>query len=98
MKKRIDEIEKFRAQIDVIDQTILELIGKRYAISGRIGDVKRNLNLSILNKQREKELISNIKTKARKLNLDEKLVEDVWGRIIKESRRVQKSRSVQVGK
>jgi len=98
MKKRIDEIEKFRAQIDIIDQTILELIGKRYAISGRIGEVKKSLNLNVLNKRREKELLSNIKTKARKLNLDAKLIEDVWVRIIKESRRVQKNRSVSVGK
>jgi chorismate mutase len=98
MKKRIEEIEKFREEIDIIDQTILELIGKRYAISGRIGEVKRNLNLDVLNKEREKELLSNIKIKARKLNLDEKLIEDVWVRIIKESRRVQKNRSTAVGK
>lgn len=98
MKKRINEIEKFRAQIDIIDQTILELIGKRYAISGRIGTVKRDLKLSILNKEREKELLTNIKSKARKLNLDEKLIEDVWQRIIKESRKVQKNQCGANGK
>jgi chorismate mutase len=91
MKERINEIEKFRAQIDIIDQTILELIGKRYAISGRIGIVKKDLKLSVMNKEREKELLANIKLKARKLNLDEKLIEDVWQRIIKESRKVQKT-------
>lgn len=90
MSEKIYELERFRAQIDIIDQTILELIGKRHSISNCIGKVKKNLNLKVLNRAREKELIENIKLKARSLNLDEKHIEEVWGEIMKESKKLQK--------
>ena len=91
MEDKKYEIEKFRAQIDIIDQTILELIEKRHNISNRIGAVKKDMRMKILNPAREKELLNNIKNKARVLNLDEKHVEAVWMSIIKESRKLQKS-------
>ncbi len=90
MEKKNNELEKFRAQIDIIDQAILELIGKRHSISNSIGEVKKGLKLKILNQAREKELLDNIKSKARRLNLNEKHIEEVWLNIIKESRKVQK--------
>jgi chorismate mutase len=90
MSKVINEMEKLRAQIDIIDQTILELIGDRHTISNRIGEIKKDMNLKILNPVREKELLENLKLKARSLNLDEKHVEEVWTEIMRESKRVQK--------
>ncbi len=90
MEQKNNELEKFRAQIDIIDQAILELIGKRHSISNSIGEVKKGLKLKILNQAREKELLDNIKSKARRLNLNEKHIEEVWLNIIKESRKVQK--------
>jgi len=97
MPDKINEIEKFRAQIDIIDQTILELIGKRYNLSNRIGAVKQNMKLKIINSSREKELLNNLKEKARQLNLNEKLVEDLWIKIISESRKAQKYPKVSNG-
>ncbi len=97
MPDKLNEIEKFRAQIDIIDQTILELIGKRYHLSNRIGAVKQNMKLKIINSSREKELLDNLKEKARQLNLNEKLVEDLWVKIISESRKAQKFPKVQNG-
>lgn len=89
MEQKEEEIEKFRAQIDIIDQTILELIGKRHNIANRIGTVKKEMQITVLNADREKKLLDNIKTSARTLNIDEKHVEEVWREIMKESKKIQ---------
>lgn len=90
MRNKKNELEIFRAQIDIIDQAILELIGKRHDIATRIGYVKRNMKLKIFNPAREKELLGRIKSSARDLNIDERHAEELWQNLIRESRRIQK--------
>ena len=90
MKTKKNELEIFRAQIDIIDQAILELIGKRHNISTRIGFVKRHMKLKVFNPARERELLGRIKSSARNLNIDEKHAEELWMNLIRESRRIQK--------
>lgn len=53
----MDELEKFRNQIDDVDSSMAKLFQKRMEISDRIARYKRQNNLPILNSEREKEVI-----------------------------------------
>lgn len=53
-------MDSLRGEIDSIDREILYLLKKRFKISKQIGEIKKNLNLSVTNTDRENELIENL--------------------------------------
>ncbi|MFI3210904.1 MAG: chorismate mutase [Peptostreptococcaceae bacterium] len=83
-------ISKYRDEIDILDKEIIELYKKRLELSKKIGIYKIENNISVLNKEREEEVISkNIKD----IN-DENLViyvKNILQFIMKESRNFQKN-------
>jgi len=84
------EIQNFRKQINKIDNQILYLLNKRTKISRAIGRYKKQNNLKIQDKIREKQLIKNIKQKAEKYNLNKKYINQLFKLILKNSRDIQK--------
>jgi len=83
-------LKEHRKQINEIDNQILKLLRKRFEISKKIGKYKKQNNLSIKNKKREKQLIQKNKDKAEKLNLKSAFVKIIFRLILKESRRIQR--------
>lgn len=83
-------LNKFRNQIDKIDNNIIILLKKRLDIVKKVGEYKHKHNLKIVDKTREKELLVAKKVIAKKLNVNEKYIDDLFKRIIKESYKVEK--------
>ena len=53
----MDELKKYRDEIDNIDKQITELFEKRMDISKEIAKCKKENNIGILNAKREEEVI-----------------------------------------
>lgn len=52
-----------RKEIDLIDDELISLLEKRFKITSKIGDAKRELNRAIFDPSRELEILEKIKTK-----------------------------------
>ncbi len=51
-------LNKYRKQIDKIDKKIIKLFEKRMDIARHVGEYKKEQNIEILDKEREKEIIN----------------------------------------
>jgi len=80
----------YREAIDKIDEDILIALYRRNEISKKIGEFKHKNNLKIENKDRENELLKNLKQKAKLWNIDENFVEKIWEVIVAESKKNQR--------
>ena len=83
-------IKEHRKQINEIDNQILKLLKERFEISKKVGKYKKQNNLSIKNKKREKQLLEKNKNRAKGFNLKSGFVEKLFRLILKESRKIQK--------
>jgi len=83
------EIEDLRKKIDEINNEILSLLNKREKLCKEIGKIKKQGGLEIIDKEREQEMLSELKEKAKKLNLDEDYIENLFKLIIENSRKIQ---------
>lgn len=82
------ELIELRESINEIDKKLIDLIKKRMEISVKIGKYKSVNNLSILNNNREKEVIENLKN-YNDNKLDNKFIERVWLQIMGYSKIIQ---------
>lgn len=87
------ELDILRGQIDAIDEKLVELFESRMELSKKIGDLKIQKGLEILNSKREEEVIkkgiSNLKDKELSCELEMFL-----RKIMELSRKVQERRKV----
>ena len=86
-------LEKYRTKIDEIDCALLKLLAERLTISKEIGKHKKRNNISIQNKEREKQVITERIQKFKELGFNEekdaKFVAKLFKLIMKKSREVQ---------
>ncbi|MDP8268521.1 MAG: chorismate synthase [Candidatus Tenebribacter davisii] len=83
------QLSDYREAIDKIDEDILTALCRRQKISELIGKFKQKNNLQIENKDREKELLSQLEQKAKLWNIDGSVVLKIWQIIISESKNKQ---------
>ena len=84
-------LEKAREEIDEIDAKILELLAERLDICKQLGKYKKQHNLPIQNKEREKEIIKDRARKLKELGFDdERFAQELFELIMKKAREVQK--------
>jgi len=83
-------LSDYREALDKIDEDILMALYRRNEISRLIGNYKRKNGLPIENKEREKEILKNLKQKAKAWNISETFMETIWKLIIEESKKNQK--------
>ena len=57
----MNDLNKLREQINLIDKEMLNLFEKRMNLSKQVAKYKKDNNLPILNKERENEVINNNK-------------------------------------
>lgn len=84
------KLEQIRKEVDVIDEKILLLLHKRFALIKKIRLIKKKQNLPIQNKNREKEIIDRIIKKSQQLHTNKHLLINIFKKIIEESKRIQK--------
>ena len=84
------ELESLRKKIDVLDSALVRLISKRLKLAKKAGKYKKKKGLKIIDKKREKEILLGVEKKARKYGIDEKFLQNIFKRIIKESRKNEK--------
>lgn len=85
----MDNLETYRKEINTIDEQILSLLGKRFALVKKIGEHKKANTIAIVDKSRESEIIEALKEKAKEHNLSESFITDIWQIFFREAQRVE---------
>ncbi|MGB0981920.1 MAG: chorismate mutase [Winogradskyella sp.] len=80
-----NKINTLRTQIDVIDHQLIEMMGKRMAVAGDIGQLKKDYNVSVLQSKRWNEILSKMITQGEEKNLSEEFILRVFKAIHQES-------------
>ena len=75
-------IVTIRRKIDVIDEKIVLLLKERMDLCKDIGNVKRELGISVKDRRREDEVYLHIMSKALESGLDPQKVEAIFKEII----------------
>lgn len=78
-------LEEMRAQIDKIDDTILDILEKRMKIADQIGQYKKDNNMAILQTKRWDAIITKRMEMGKKKNLSNEFVEKIFRAIHEES-------------
>ena len=82
------DIEHWRKEIDEIDADLLQLLNMRARLALKVGALKQAAHLPFCDPERERTVLLRLQ----ELNegpLDERAIDKVFRRIIRESRRVQ---------
>jgi chorismate mutase len=82
------DIEHWRNEIDEVDAELLRLLNIRARLALKVGALKQAANLPFCDPQRERTVLERLQ----EMNdgpLDERAIDKVFRRIIRESRRVQ---------
>ena len=53
----MDELEKLRTRIDQIDETLMDLLEQRFALSEEVGQLKKKSKLAVTHTSREQTIL-----------------------------------------
>jgi len=92
MRKETDEeaeynaqLANLRAQIDVLDNELIDLLGKRMKVSDGIGKLKKNRNVAVLQTNRWNSILGNMILEGEQRGLSEEFVLKMFKAIHQES-------------
>lgn len=77
-----DILASLRIGIDEIDSTILDLLGKRFALTRQVGVIKNATRLELVDPVRESTLFHNLRLMAKDKGVDPDLVETLYRTLI----------------
>ena len=80
-----NELNNLRAQIDVIDQTLLDTLGKRMNVALEIGALKKSNNVAVLQNKRWNEILGKMILDGQERQLSEEFILRVFKAIHQES-------------
>ena len=81
----LDQLEQLRAEIDVIDNHLIDTLAERMKVAEQIGEVKKAKNISVLQDARWGEILKSVIAIGEKAGLSEDFVEAVFKSIHQES-------------
>ena len=84
------ELEALRAEIDAIDQEILDRVAARVRVVLRVGELKRRLGLPVYDPDRERAMLERLAKRASP-PLDLATIRRIFERLIDESRRLEQN-------
>jgi len=76
-----ENIDQLRAQIDIIDDNLLYVLGSRMKVSRQIGQFKKDNNIAIIQANRWDSLLSKVVAKGKAYGLPEDFVVEVFNAI-----------------
>ena len=79
------ELNTLRAKIDVVDQTLLDTLGKRMKVAKEIGSLKRTSNVAVLQNKRWNEILGKMILEGQERELSEEFILKVFKAIHQES-------------
>ena len=77
-------LENYRQQLDQIDQQWIELLAQRFAITEKVGLLKKKQQLDATDAKREQQQMLKIEQQAQKASINPKLAQDILRLIIDE--------------
>ena len=83
----MENLKDLRSQINKVDKELIKILAKRFALTKKVGSLKKKHNLKAQDKKREFDIFKQRKIWAKKENLNPSLVEKILKLIIKEVRR-----------
>ena len=84
-----NHLEELREKIDNVDREFIEILAQRMAIVEKIGEYKRQNNVTTYQVNRWDEIMKNRSEQAKKLNLNENYITEIFKIIHEESIRKQ---------
>lgn len=84
-------LSSLRTKIDVIDNQIIEIIGKRMKISNKIGELKKEQNVAILQSKRWADTLQRMITEGKQNKLSQEFILKIFKAIHQESINHQKN-------
>lgn len=87
-----NELNTLRTQIDLIDNKLVEILGKRMKVADAIGDLKKKNNVAILQNKRWNEILGNMILEGEDYELSEEFMLRIYKAIHQESINHQKRR------
>ena len=82
----INLIEDLRKAIDELDEEILNNLTKRKSIVKEIAALKKSMKVPVLDKEREIQVLENLRNKAREYGLNIELIDSIYSLIFDNSR------------
>jgi chorismate mutase len=79
------ELNNLRAQIDVVDNQIIELLGKRMKVADGIGGLKKQKNVAVLQSKRWNEILGKMVLDGDEKGLSEEFILRMFKAIHQES-------------
>ena len=80
-----ESLENLRAQINVVDDQLIELLGKRMDVADKIGALKKEQNVAVLQSRRWNEILGNMVLEGNSKGLSEEFVLKMFKAIHQES-------------
>ncbi len=85
----VAQLRACREELEKLDRELVDLIAQRLTVARRTTGLKRSAGLPILDPQREAVVIRNAVSHARRLQVPEEPVREIFWHIVGLSRRVQ---------
>ena len=79
------ELSNLRAQIDVVDNQVIELLGKRMKVADHIGALKKQKNVAVLQSKRWNEILGSMVLEGESKGLSEEFILKLFKAIHQES-------------
>lgn len=83
MRDRMDKLEELRDEIDRIDAGILELIKNRLDVGREIGKLKKEKNMAVRDKERERLIIKKVRENAKDAGIPQDNIERIFNELIR---------------
>ncbi len=82
-------LETLREEINRIDENIITLLSKRMEVAKSIAALKKVKGISVEDRDREKTIFLKLEREARRNNISEEFVSEVFGLIVSHSKLIQ---------
>ena len=76
-----NELEKMRLEIDKIDNKIVQLFAKRFAVVKQIGALKKANGVEIVDKNRWKKVLEKVENLAEKNGISKKFINEIYEKV-----------------